>query len=57
MAEEVAHSSQYWADADIKNLDDHDVANVLTYIRNSWGNAAPAVDPDDVESLRVDLQK
>jgi mono/diheme cytochrome c family protein len=39
------------------NLDDHDVANVLTYIRNSWGNAAPAVDPDDVGKLRESLKQ
>jgi len=26
------------------------IADVLTYIRNSWGNAAPAVSGDDVQS-------
>jgi mono/diheme cytochrome c family protein len=39
------------------NLDDHDVANVLTYIRNSWGNSASAVDPDDVAKLRESLKQ
>lgn len=39
------------------NLDDQNVADVLTYIRNCWGNAAPAVSPDDVKSLRKTLEK
>ena len=33
-------------------LDDSQVAAVVTYIRNSWGNAAPAVDADTVKTLR-----
>ncbi|MBP1849139.1 c-type cytochrome [Rhizobium halophytocola] len=33
-------------------LKDDDVANVLTYIRNSWGNAAPAVDVSTVADVR-----
>jgi len=33
-------------------LTDNDVADVLTYIRNSWGNAAPAVQPADVGKAR-----
>jgi mono/diheme cytochrome c family protein len=33
-------------------LDDQQVADVLTYIRNSWGNAAPAVTADDVKAQR-----
>lgn len=37
------------------NLSDADVANVLTYVRNSWGNAAPAVEDDDVKTLRTAL--
>lgn len=38
------------------NLDDEQVASVLTYIRNSWGNAAEPVKPADVNSLRKSLQ-
>ncbi|MFC0407715.1 c-type cytochrome [Roseomonas elaeocarpi] len=34
---------------------DEQVASVLTYIRNSWGNAAPAVPPGDVGKLRAPL--
>jgi mono/diheme cytochrome c family protein len=39
------------------NMSDADVANVLTYIRNAWGNAAPAVVPGDVAKLRSALQE
>jgi mono/diheme cytochrome c family protein len=33
-------------------LTNNDVADLLTYVRNSWGNAAPAVKPDDVGKAR-----
>jgi len=33
-------------------LSDRDVADVATYIRNSWGNRASRVSPEDVLSLR-----
>lgn len=36
-------------------LKDDDVATVLTYIRNSWGNAAPAVAASDVAKARRDF--
>jgi mono/diheme cytochrome c family protein len=34
-------------------LDDAAIANVLTYIRNSWGNAAPPVDAGLVARMRT----
>lgn len=34
-------------------LDDAEVANVLTYIRNNWGNAAPAVEAMTAEKVRA----
>ena len=34
-------------------LSDDQAAAVLTYIRNSWGAAAPAVDPHEVEQARA----
>ena len=34
-------------------LTDDQVADVLTYIRNTWGNAAPAVTPGDVATIRT----
>lgn len=36
-------------------LDDKEAAAVLTYIRNSWGNAAPAVDSGQVKGIRKSL--
>jgi mono/diheme cytochrome c family protein len=33
-------------------LNDNQIAAVVTYIRNSWGNAAPGVDADVVRTLR-----
>jgi mono/diheme cytochrome c family protein len=39
------------------NLSDADVANVLTYIRNSWGNAASPVDPGNVREMRKKLSE
>lgn len=39
------------------NLSDEDVANVLTYVRNTWGNSATAVEEDDVAELRKRLEK
>jgi mono/diheme cytochrome c family protein len=38
-------------------LDDAQVAAVLTYIRNTWGNAATAVSPSTVASHRSSLAK
>lgn len=34
-------------------LNDAQVANVLTYIRNNWGNRAPAVTADEVAKIRA----
>jgi mono/diheme cytochrome c family protein len=33
-------------------MSDQDVADVVTYIRNAWGNAAPAVTASDVAKAR-----
>ncbi|MGH6684984.1 MAG: c-type cytochrome, partial [Pseudolabrys sp.] len=38
-------------------LKDDEIAAVATYVRNSWGNAAPPVPPDKVKSLRGTLKK
>lgn len=37
------------------NLGDQEIAAVLTYVRNSWGNAALAVETKDVAALRKTL--
>ncbi len=39
------------------NLSDQDVANVVTFVRNSWGNAATAVEPSQVGKLREALSE
>ena len=39
-----------------QELDDAQVAAVLNYVRNSWGNAAPEVTPRDVRVLRRELE-
>ncbi|MCP1313944.1 cytochrome c [Halomonas sp. 707D7] len=39
------------------NLSDNEVASVLTYVRNSWGNAAPAVAAGDVADIREALEE
>jgi mono/diheme cytochrome c family protein len=36
-------------------LDDAQVAAVLTYVRNSWNSAAPPVAPDMVQKARSNL--
>jgi mono/diheme cytochrome c family protein len=38
------------------NLSDENVADVLTYVRNTWGNAAPAVSGSDVKDVREQLR-
>jgi len=35
-----------------KKMSDQEIADVTTYIRNAWGNAAPAVTPDEVAKAR-----
>ena len=34
-------------------LDDNQIAAAISYIRNAWGNTAPAVTPEDVKKLRA----
>lgn len=41
---------------DFDRLDDGQVADVATYIRNSWGNSAPPVSATDVQILRKALK-
>lgn len=36
-------------------LSDEDLAAVLTYIRQSWGNKAPEVTPDQVKTVRKEV--
>lgn len=36
-------------------LNDQEIADVLTYVRNNWGNAAPAVSSSEVAAIRKEL--
>jgi mono/diheme cytochrome c family protein len=38
------------------SLDDTEIAQVLSYVRSSWGNAAAPVTEQDVGALRTELQ-
>jgi mono/diheme cytochrome c family protein len=44
------------ATADWK-LSDDEIAALLTYIRNAWGNAATGAQPGDVGNMRVALHR
>lgn len=37
-------------------LSDQEIANVLTYVRNSYGNKATAITPDQVKKVRVETK-
>jgi mono/diheme cytochrome c family protein len=37
------------------SLKDHEIAAVLTYVRNSWDNKAPAIWPQDITAARKKL--
>ncbi len=39
-----------------ETLDDKQIAEVATYIRNSWGNQFGAVKPDEVAKVRQNIQ-
>jgi nitrite reductase (NO-forming) len=39
----------------LNNLSDQEIANVLTYVRNSWGNEGEAVTPEEVRRVRAEL--
>jgi len=41
----------------LNNLSDHEVANALTYVRNSWGNSGDAILPEQVKRIRAELPK
>ena len=37
----------------MSQIDDHDIANILTYVRNSWGNQGDAVSGEEVAKVRA----
>jgi mono/diheme cytochrome c family protein len=38
------------------SLDDPEIAQVLSYVRSSWGNSAPPLSGQEVAALRTELQ-
>ena len=40
--------------APLNNLSDEEVANVLTYVKNSFGNSGPTVSPEEVQRIRAE---
>jgi mono/diheme cytochrome c family protein len=38
------------------NLDDAKIANVLPYVQNNWGTAAPTVTESEVSTLRASMK-
>lgn len=38
------------------SLDDAEIAQVLSYVRSSWGNSAAPLSQDEVSALRTELQ-
>lgn len=41
----------------MSQLDDHDLANILTYVRNSWGNQGDAVSGEEVAKVRASTKR
>ena len=41
----------------LNTLSDFEIANALTYVRNSFGNSGDAINPDDVKRIRSTLPK
>jgi nitrite reductase (NO-forming) len=41
----------------MSQLNDDEIANILTYVRNSWGNSGEAVTPEEVTAVRAGTQR
>jgi nitrite reductase (NO-forming) len=41
----------------MSQLTDDEIANILTYVRNSWGNQGDAVSKEEVAKLRGATQR
>lgn len=48
----TSHDSHAFVMPGFKQLSDADIAEVLTFVRNSWNNQAPAVTPQEVAHIR-----
>jgi nitrite reductase (NO-forming) len=41
----------------MSQLNDDEVANILTYALNAWGNKGPAVTPNEVAKIRATTKR
>jgi nitrite reductase (NO-forming) len=41
----------------MSQLNDDELANILTFVRNSWGNSGETVSADEVKKLRESTQR
>ncbi len=41
----------------MSQLNDDEVANILTYVLNSWGNTGPAITPNEVAGIRAKTKR
>lgn len=55
-SEEKSGNSQSYLVPPNPEMNDQEIADVLTYVRNSFGNKASAVKPADVKAERVKLK-
>ena len=41
----------------MSQLNDDEVANILTYALNAWGNKGPAISPNEVAKIRATTKR
>ena len=41
----------------MSQLNDDELANILTFVRNSWGNSGDAVSADEVKKVRESTRR
>ena len=41
----------------MSQFNEDEIANILTYIRNEWGNTGEMITPDDVAKIRKSTQR
>ncbi|MEO8173549.1 MAG: cytochrome c [Sediminibacterium sp.] len=58
MTESVELDGEYYSNkmAPHSDLTDQEISDVLTYVRNSWGNKASAITPAEVKAARVKIK-
>jgi len=59
MTDRIPIDGEYYSNnmASHKNLSDVQIADVLTFVRNSYGNKASAVTPQEVKAVRAPKKK